>query len=204
MTMTTTTTTTPPVQDRSGLDRPAEFRRGLTLVFLIGATLILGAIYLALRRPEAVFELDDLDYDEDDNSFGFAPPGRADTESTVDVDEDDLARLLADLRLDIEAETDPGRAVRFAYANVERRLAELDLPRKPEETEREFLERALAAVDDGGALTRLTELFERARFGTGGGDEPMRQRAIEAIGELERVLRPAAALPNHHGQEEDR
>ncbi len=192
----TTTTTTPPVQDRAELDQPAEFRRGLTLIFLIGATLLLGAIYLALRRPEAVFDLDDLDYDEDDNSFGFAPPGRADTESTIDVDEGDLARLLADLRLDIEAEADPERAVRFAYANVERRLAELDLPREPEETEREFLERALATVDDGGALTRLTRLFEQARFGTGGGDESMRQRALQAIGELEQVLRPAAVLPD--------
>jgi len=199
----TTTTTTPPIQDRGEPDQPAEFRRGLTLVFLIGATLILGAIYLALRRPEAVFELDDLDYDEDDNSFGFAPPGRADTESTVDVDEGDLARLLADLRLDIEAETDPGRAVRFAYANVERRLADLDLPRRPEETEREFLERALAAIDGGGALTRLTELFERARFGTGEGDEPMRQRALEAIGELEQVLRPSEP-PDDHDQEATR
>lgn len=196
----TTTTTAPPIEERAELDRPAEFRRGLTLVFLIGATLILGAIYLALRRPEAVFELDDLDYDEDDTSFGFAPPGRADTASTVDVDEDDLARLLADLRLDIETETDPGRAVRFAYANVERRLADLDLPRRPEETEREFLERALAAVDGSGALTRLTELFERARFGTAGGDEPMRQRALQAIGELEQVLRPAEP-PNGDHQE---
>lgn len=186
-----TTTTLPAADGRAGPDQPAEFRRGLTLVFLIAATLILGAVYLALRRPEAVFELDDLDYDEDDTSFGLAPPGRADTESTVDVDDHDLARLLADLRLDIETEADPGRAVRFAYANVERRLADLDLPRRPEETEREFLERALAAVDeDGGALTQLTELFERARFGTGGADEPMRQRALYAIGELERVLRP--------------
>lgn len=194
-TVATTTTTIPPVGPTDGTTEPAEFRRGLTLVFLIGATLLFGAVYLALRRPEAVFELDDLDYDEDDTGVGFAPPGRADTESTVDVDDDQLARLLAELRLDIEAETDPGRAVRFAYANVERRLAALDLPKRAEETEREFLARALATVDDGTALTDLTMLFERARFGADAADESMRNDALAAINDLERALVPPVAEP---------
>ncbi len=193
-TVTTTTTVTVPVAEVEPIG-PAEFRRGLTILFLIAATLVVGALYLALRRPEAVFDLDDLDYDNDEHSFGLAPPGRAEAASTVEVDDDDLARLLADLRLDIEAEADPGRAVRFAYANVERRLAELDLTRRPEDTEREFLARALAQFEEGAALTELTRLFERARFGTDPVDEGMRGRALAAIADLEASLssRPAPA-----------
>ncbi|MEL6982657.1 MAG: DUF4129 domain-containing protein [Actinomycetota bacterium] len=194
--VTTTTTTVPPVSSADGAGEPAEFRRGMTLLFLIGATLLFGAVYLALRRPEAVFELDDLDYDEDDTGVGFAPPGRADTESTVDVDDDELARLLAELRLDIEAQADPGRAVRFAYANVERRLAELDLPKQADETEREFLARALATLDDGTALTDLTKLFEQARFGTDAADESMRRKALSAINDLERALAAPDSTPD--------
>ena len=189
--VTTTTTTVVPAAAVDG--QPAEFRRGLTLMFLIGATLIFGALYFALRRPEALFQLDDLEQDLDDHRFGLAPPGRADARSTVEVEDDDLARLLAGLRLDIDAETDPARAVRFAYANVERRLAALDLPREPAETEREYLTRAMARIDGGRPLAELTALFERARFGTAPVDESLRRQARTAIADLEGALDRAGA-----------
>ncbi len=182
---------------------PIEFRRGLTFLFLIGATLLIGALYLALRRPEAMFDLGDIEQDEGRQTFGLVPPGRADAGSTVEVDEDELARLLAELRLDIAGQADPGRAVRFAYANVERRLADLDLVHRPAETEREYLARVLAgdrlAGDGGSALADLTALFERARFGTEPVGEPLRAMALDAIDRLEaaiaepRLTRPSAA-----------
>ncbi|MEM9564239.1 MAG: DUF4129 domain-containing protein [Actinomycetota bacterium] len=172
--------------------QPVEFRRGLTFLFLIGATLLLGAVYLALRRPEALFQLDDLEHDEGRKAFGLVPPGRAETGSTVEVDDDELARLLAGLRLDIAGQADPGRAVRFGYANVERRLADLDLVHRPAETEREYLARVLAgnrlSEAGGSALAELTALFERARFGNEPVGEPLRARALDAIDRLEAAM----------------
>ena len=116
----------------------------------------------------------------------------------MEVGGEDLARLLADLRFDIEAEPDPGRAIRYAYANIERRLSALHPPRSRTETEREYLERTLARVGSAGpAMTELTELFERARFATAPADEPMRERALGAIAQLETAL----ATADQHGEE---
>jgi hypothetical protein len=169
----------------------ARLGRWATLGLLAGTTLILAALYLAFRRPEAVFDIDDYEADDEDRTLGLAPPGQADTRQVVEVGDDDLARLLADLRFDIEAEPDPGRAVRYAYANVERRLARLRLPRARSETEREYLERALSRVGSaGGAMAELTRLFERARFDVEPVDESSRRRALASIAELEAALAP--------------
>lgn len=188
---TITPTAPPPPVAGSGADRADGSQRWVVLGLLGGGTLLLAALYLALRRPEALFELDDLDVGDDDRSLGLSPPGRADTRQQVEVDDDDLARLLADLRFDIESEPDPGRAIRYAYANVERRLSSLRLPRTRSETEQEYLQRALGRVGTAGpAMTELTRLFERARFATEPADEPMRRRALQAIARLETALGP--------------
>jgi hypothetical protein len=54
--------------------------------------------------------------------------------------------------------------------------------RRPEETEGEYLERTLGALGAGGpALTRLTDLFEVARFSDAPVSERMRQDALDAL-----------------------
>lgn len=186
-------TTTTTEQAVSPVPTPDSVRRVVALVAAIALLLALGALYLALRRPEAVFELDELDADLDDTSFGLAVPERVEQESeAIDVDDRDLARLLTGLHLDIASEPDPGRAVRFGYTNVERRLAELGISRGDAETERELLTRALPDLGDAGqALASLTRLFERARFSPAGVDEAVRQEALVAV---ERLLAEVAAL----------
>ncbi len=194
----TTPTTVPPttVPEIVQTD-PASLQRVLVLIAAITTVLVLGVLYLALRRPEALFELDELDADIDDNSFGLALPGQADMEDEIiEVDDHDLARMLENLELDIAGEQDPGRAIRFGYANIERTLGELRLTKDDAETEREFLARAMPTLGSAGqAMTTLTRLFEHARFGHDQMDEAMRQRALAAVVDLQtevnRQIQPA-------------
>ncbi len=165
---------------------PASIQRFLIFAAVMTAVLVVGVLYLALRRPEAAFELDEIDQNLDDMSFGIAIPGKVDQEDEViEVDDQDLAQLLRDIQLDIETEQDPGRAIRYGYATIERRLADLRLTRDDSETEREFLLRALPRLGAAGeAMALLTRLFEQARFSHDPVDEAMRERALGAIGEL--------------------
>lgn len=181
------TTTVPPatVAADTTMD-PATGQRVLALVGVATVILVLGALYLALRRQEAIFELDEIDTDLEDRTLGIALPGQADLDDEIiDVDDQDLTDLLHGLRLDMSLEADPGRAIRFGYANIERRLDEIGLARIGTETEREFLERALPSVGrSSSAMRSLTGLFERARFGHEAADETMRQDALAAVEDL--------------------
>ena len=90
---------------------------------------------------------------------------------------------------DLETEQDPRRAVIKAYARMETALAVDGLPREPSETPLEFLSRALLRLRvSTHAVTRLTSLFERARFSHHEVDEPMRREAIDALSELRAEL----------------
>lgn len=165
--------------------------RGVGLLLFFVVMVVLGFLYVALKRPEVDYELDDLDMDLDETSLELAGPGQADLEDEqVEIDERELLRLLDDLALDIGAEKDPGRAIRFAYANVERRLEAIDVVRAESETEQEFLTRALPSLGPRGpVMVELTDLFERARFGHSPVTEDMRSRALVAVD----VLRTATA-----------
>jgi hypothetical protein len=89
----------------------------------------------------------------------------------------------------LETESDPRQAVIRAYAGMERALAEDGLPRRPSETPLEFLRRALERLSAStAATTRLTSLFEQARFSSHVIDEPMRREALAALGELRAEL----------------
>ena len=165
---------------------PVSIQRFAIFTAVMAAVLIVGVLYLALRRPEAAFELDDIDPGIEDVSFGIAIPGTVDREEeAIEVDDQDLAQLLRDIQLDIETEKDPGRAIRYGYATIERRLTDLTFTKEDSETEREFLTRVLPQLGDSGeAMTVLTRLFEQARFGKEAVDENMRRRALDAIGNL--------------------
>lgn len=175
-----TTTTVPE-------DGPAESTRTLPSWMVLVVVGLIGLfIYLMLRRPEAIFQLEEIEQPAEASSFELGVVGLADTEAElVSLDEEALARLLGDLQLDISAERDPGRAIRFGYARIEQRLAELGVERADTETEREFLARAMGPLGSAAeAMTSLTRLFERARFGHDPIDETMRQQALGAIDDL--------------------
>jgi uncharacterized membrane protein YidH (DUF202 family) len=100
-----------------------------------------------------------------------------------------LERTIADLR----AEADPRKAVIAAYAQMERALAEAELPRGPSEAPREYLGRVLPEVGASTAsVERLTELFERAKFSPHAIDAAMKEEAIDALESLRDELRGAS------------
>jgi hypothetical protein len=100
-----------------------------------------------------------------------------------------LERTIADLR----AEPDPRKAVIAAYAQMERALADEELPRRPAEAPREYLGRVLPAVGASTAsVERLTELFERAKFSPHAIDAAMKEEAIDALESLRDELRSAS------------
>jgi len=89
-----------------------------------------------------------------------------------------VSEALGFLRADLE----PRLAVRCAYASVAAGLGRDERARRAEETEGEYLHRALVAFGAGGPpLARLTELFAVARFSDQAVDEPMRQEALDAL-----------------------
>lgn len=157
--------------------------RVVSFTVLILGILIAGLLYAAFRRPEIGFELDDLNLDVDHRSLGLANPGEADLDDlSAAIDERDMAGLLDNLLLDISSEPDPGRAIRYGYATVEQRLAELGVERRESETEQELLTRALPALPTArSSLIRLTTLFESARFGVEPMTESLRAEAITAV-----------------------
>jgi Domain of unknown function (DUF4129) len=106
-------------------------------------------------------------------------------EQLVEAVEEGLAEL--------DAITDPRHAVIAAYARMERALARVGLPRAPQETALEYLERLLGLLDAGGrSAQRLTELFQLAKFSDHVIDAEMKREAIHALAELRDDLRARA------------
>ncbi|MDH3680189.1 MAG: DUF4129 domain-containing protein [Acidimicrobiia bacterium] len=178
---------------RAPLDDAAVIEGGVSVVLFFLAMLLVGFLYVALRRREMTFDLDELDMDSGDSLLGLAGPAQADLEDTqVEIDERTMRRLLDELALDLATERDPGRAIRFAYANIEQRLAEIEIVRAETETEQEFLTRALPSLGtDGRAMVALTTLFEQARFGHTPVSESMRSDALDAVQVLRAATRTA-------------
>ena len=106
-----------------------------------------------------------------------------------------LADVLDETLDDLRAETDPRRAVIAAYARMERALAAYGLPRSPSEAPEEYLQRILADLDvSRHATSRLTALFERARFSSHDVGPEMKQDAITALEAVREELRAAEIL----------
>lgn len=177
----TTTTTAPAISEVTTPGRTAD-----PWMVAVAVAVIAVMIYFILRRPEAVFELEEAEQPIEDRSFELGATGLADSEAElVNLDSETLARLLGELQLDISSERDPSRAIRFGYATIEQRLADIGVHRADVETEREFLARTMTPLGSAaGAMTTLTGLFERARFGTDPVSEAMRAQALEAIDDL--------------------
>lgn len=162
------------------------FEREVVLAMFALALIIIGLLYAALRRPEVTLILDDLDLDLDDSSLSLISPRQAEIEDrSAKMTTAAAVDLLDDLILDIAEEPDPGRAIRYGFANVERRLKERGLVRGEAETEHEFMDRSLPMLGSHGpTMIALTSLFERARFSSEPLDESMRETAIAAVTEL--------------------
>ncbi|HUY10543.1 MAG TPA: DUF4129 domain-containing protein [Candidatus Dormibacteraeota bacterium] len=101
----------------------------------------------------------------------------------------DLTSAIDQSLAELAAGADPRQAVITAYERMERVLAGIGLPALSFETPLEYLERALARLEASrGALVRLTDLFETARFSTHEVGSVMRSEAEQALGKLRAEL----------------
>ena len=93
-----------------------------------------------------------------------------------------LAAALDESLDDLRADPDLRRAIVAAYARMETTLAAAGLPRQPAEAPLEYVERALLTLDtSAGAVRRLTDLFEWARFSHHEPEPSMRDEAVDAL-----------------------
>jgi len=93
---------------------------------------------------------------------------------------------------DLEAEPDPRRAVIAAYARLEQVLAAHGAARRPAEAPDEYLHRVLTSLELGRpAATRLTALFQAAKFSDHTVDATMKADAIRAFVAARDELRAA-------------
>jgi len=102
----------------------------------------------------------------------------------------ELLAMLDETLDDLRAETDPRKAVIAAYARMEKILAAHDLPRRPSEAPLEYLRRVLTELrvtED--AVTKLTTLFERAKFSEHEIGPEAKEEAIDALVSLRDDLR---------------
>jgi hypothetical protein len=98
---------------------------------------------------------------------------------------EDVAASIGDAIGDLESEPDARRAVIAAYARMEAALARNGLRRGASETPVEYLRRILLGLTSrGGSVSRLTDLFEQAKFSRHTIDASMKQDAIEALREI--------------------
>lgn len=98
---------------------------------------------------------------------------------------EDLAQTIGGAIEDLEAESDPRRAVIAAYARMEGVLARHGLRRRPSETPVEYMRRVLTDLTSrGDAVERLTTLFEQAKFSTHEIDLGMKADAIGALRQI--------------------
>ncbi len=101
-----------------------------------------------------------------------------------------LAAALDESLDDLRADPDLRRAIVAAYARMETALAAAGIPRHPAEAPLEYVERALLTLDtSAGAVRRLTDLFEWARFSQHEPEPSMRDEAVDALSAVRDELR---------------
>jgi len=107
---------------------------------------------------------------------------------------DDLAATIGIAIDDLEAEPDARRAVIAAYARMEAALARHGLRRRPSQTPLEYLRQVLLELTSRPEpVSRLTELFEQAKFSRREIDSGMKLDAISALRSIRDDLQAAAA-----------
>lgn len=106
----------------------------------------------------------------------------------------ELTTVLDESLDDLRSERDPRRAVIATYARMERTLAGAGLPRSVAEAPLEYLGRVLRELlhTSADAVSRLTALFERAKFSPHEIDAGMKNEAIDALVAVRDELRAEA------------
>jgi Domain of unknown function (DUF4129) len=107
---------------------------------------------------------------------------------------EDFVATISDAIGDLEAEPDARRAVIAAYARMEGVLARHGMRRRSSETPVEYLRRVLGDLTSrSDAVTRLTSLFEEAKFSRHEIDDAMKRDAIDALRAIRDDLQETSA-----------
>jgi hypothetical protein len=121
---------------------------------------------------------------------------RPDDETGLETAPEALAAALDESLDDLRSDPDLRRAIIAAYARMERALAAAGIPRRPAEAPLEYVERALLTLDAStGAVRRLTDLFEWARFSHHEPEPSMRDDAVDALVAVRDELRASELTP---------
>ncbi|MDR9450308.1 MAG: DUF4129 domain-containing protein [Acidimicrobiia bacterium] len=100
-----------------------------------------------------------------------------------------VAGVIDSILAELEESTDPREVVIGAYARMERALMAAGVPRHPSEAPLEYLARSLRRLHVGrAAITRLTALFELARFSDHDILPDMGREAVAALSNLRSEL----------------
>jgi hypothetical protein len=149
--------------------RTADFN--WSLAFAVGGLLVIGGVFLIVRRRPL--------------------PPRPDGLSLAE----ELSLVAAESIEDLRRERDPRKAVIAAYANMERALAAHGLPRRGAEAPFEYLARILRELEvREDAVRALTQLFEYAKFSTHEIDTAMKEEAIAAFAAIRDDLQTEEAV----------
>lgn len=102
-----------------------------------------------------------------------------------------LGEALDESLEDLRSERDARRAVIAAYARMERALAASGLPRRAAEAPLEYMTRVLHDLlrASAASVSRLTTLFERAKFSTHEIGPELKEEAIDALVAVREELR---------------
>lgn len=119
---------------------------------------------------------------------GIARARRREPLRDLPLEEDVVATIEGAIE-ELESEPDPRRAVIAAYARMEAVLGRHGLARRLSETPIEYLQRVLLGLTaHGNAVTRLTGLFERAKFSAHPIDQSAKSDAIGALREIRKGM----------------
>jgi hypothetical protein len=105
-----------------------------------------------------------------------------------------LADVLGETLDDLRAEPDPRVAVIAAYARLVRTLSAFGVPRRESDAPAEYLQRIMIDLEVGSRhASRLTKLFEHAKFSPHDVGPEMKEEAIELLGAIRADLQAAEA-----------
>lgn len=100
----------------------------------------------------------------------------------AETSEQTVAEVVDDLIVELQDSDDPRAVVIGSYVRMERAFERVGLRRRSAETPMEYLGRALRSINvRPAAISRLTALFEEARFSTHEIDRTMSREAIGAF-----------------------
>ncbi len=165
--------TTPGSRGRSIAETRSPRLRWDEIAIVLGLVLVVAAVY-GVTRARQVPRL-------------FRPRPEA---------EEALAAALDQSLDDLRTDPDLRRAIIAAYARMEVALGVAGIPRRPAEAPLEYVERALLTLQaSAGAVRRLTDLFEWARFSHHEPEPSMRDEAVDALVAVRDELRAVELTP---------